>query len=182
MHSTYQWAELLETALFPTNNRLCFLRSRTSCSLSGWQQQTFDMNNMVRHGSDVFSHLLMVKKWWFYHSCGVNDRFSRRNMQILFANKVVNAGVIEIPFLWGLITVNIYYGNFEGISLTIVHCFTNNFRLPKRWRNPEPWRWTWCIFPLQNAVYIYSISILQPASVAENSSILRYLKSYTPEI
>ena len=23
-------------------------------------------------------------------------------MQILFANKVVNAGVIEIPFLWGI--------------------------------------------------------------------------------
>jgi len=38
------------------------------------------------------------------------------NMQILFANKVVNAGVIEIPFLWGSINANIY-GSLERFPL-----------------------------------------------------------------
>ena len=139
-----------------------------------------------QHGStwfDVhFSHLLMVKNDGFTILVGLMTDFLEGICRFCLQIKLSMLGLLKYHFCGGLITVNIYLGNFEGISLTIVHCFTNNFRLPKRWRNPEPWRWTWCIFPLQNAVYIYSVSILQPASVAENSSILRYLKSYTPEI
>ena len=65
------------------------------------------MTNMVRHGSDVH----------FFSSSHGEKMLALHGFPIF-------VGLLKYHFCGGLITVNIYLGNFEGISLTIVHCFT----------------------------------------------------------
>ena len=73
---------------------------------------------------------------------GVNDRFSIEGIcRFCLQIKLSMPGLLKHHFCGGLITVNIYLGNFEGISLTIVHCFTKkNSGYLKGGENPEPWR------------------------------------------